>query len=323
MIGAGIAGLTCARTLAENGINVTVFDKSRGVGGRTSTRRSGEHLRFNHGAQYFTVMSEEFGRHVKNWLATDVITSWDGRVVVLNDSGRIEETNDSKPRYIGTSGMNAVAKFLADGLNVTLKTRIESLASQHGQWVLNDEHGESDGAFDVVVVAIPSSQAAELLAGVHPFADRCQSVKMLPTMAAMVSFDQPLNVDFDAAFVQSSKLAWAMRFPNLSATNTDCWTLHGTNEWSEQIVDNEVSDSAAELLQEFISMTGEDDASVQSVAGHRWRYAVADEPLEALSLCDANCGLFVCGDWCVGNRVESAWASGQDTAKAILDSLGI
>ena len=59
IIGAGISGLTAARMLTDAGIKVTVFEKSRGVGGRTANRRS-EYGSFDHGAQYFTVKDREF-----------------------------------------------------------------------------------------------------------------------------------------------------------------------------------------------------------------------------------------------------------------------
>lgn len=39
IIGAGIAGITAARTLAKAGHHVHVFEKSRGAGGRMSTPR--------------------------------------------------------------------------------------------------------------------------------------------------------------------------------------------------------------------------------------------------------------------------------------------
>jgi renalase len=38
VIGAGMAGIACARTLAQAGHQVTVFEKSRGPGGRMATR---------------------------------------------------------------------------------------------------------------------------------------------------------------------------------------------------------------------------------------------------------------------------------------------
>jgi predicted NAD/FAD-dependent oxidoreductase len=54
VIGAGIAGLACAREIARADVAVTVFEKARGLGGRLATRRDGN-LAFDHGAQYLTV----------------------------------------------------------------------------------------------------------------------------------------------------------------------------------------------------------------------------------------------------------------------------
>jgi phytoene dehydrogenase-like protein len=51
VVGAGIAGLACARTVAASGLSCTVFEKSRGTGGRAATRRHNGH-RFDHGAPF-------------------------------------------------------------------------------------------------------------------------------------------------------------------------------------------------------------------------------------------------------------------------------
>jgi len=39
VIGAGVSGLSCARTLVGAGRSVAVLDRARGVGGRCSTHR--------------------------------------------------------------------------------------------------------------------------------------------------------------------------------------------------------------------------------------------------------------------------------------------
>lgn len=52
IIGAGVSGLIVAN-------EVTIFDKSRGIGGRMATRRV-DNYHFDHGAQFFTAKSEEF-----------------------------------------------------------------------------------------------------------------------------------------------------------------------------------------------------------------------------------------------------------------------
>ncbi|MFW6261976.1 MAG: FAD-dependent oxidoreductase, partial [Spirochaetota bacterium] len=75
IIGAGIAGLTAARRLVDAGRDVIVVDKGRGVGGRMATRRfSG--ATFDHGAQFISVRTEEFGSIMERWLADGVAELW-------------------------------------------------------------------------------------------------------------------------------------------------------------------------------------------------------------------------------------------------------
>src|SRR5919112_4264859 len=54
IVGAGLAGLTCAKVLSERGAQVTVFESSDGVGGRVRTDESDGFL-LDRGFQvYFT-----------------------------------------------------------------------------------------------------------------------------------------------------------------------------------------------------------------------------------------------------------------------------
>ena len=55
VIGAGMSGIACARSLQSAGVPVRMIDKGRGIGGRVATRRvdlAGEVITFDHGAQY-------------------------------------------------------------------------------------------------------------------------------------------------------------------------------------------------------------------------------------------------------------------------------
>lgn len=58
IIGAGIAGLSLANMLNDV-VNIEVFEKSRGYGGRVATRHN-EDFMFDHGAQFFTAKNEKF-----------------------------------------------------------------------------------------------------------------------------------------------------------------------------------------------------------------------------------------------------------------------
>ena len=59
VVGAGIAGLSCATELQQAGATVRIFEKSGGAAGRMSTRR-GEDWQCDHGAQYFTARDPGF-----------------------------------------------------------------------------------------------------------------------------------------------------------------------------------------------------------------------------------------------------------------------
>ena len=87
VVGAGMAGITCARTLVQAGHRVTVFEKSRGPGGRMATRDS-EFGSFDHGAQYFTVRDERFEQALAT--ASGLVRPWSANTVrVLDDLGQV------------------------------------------------------------------------------------------------------------------------------------------------------------------------------------------------------------------------------------------
>ncbi|MGQ9725173.1 MAG: hypothetical protein ACUVVU_07465 [Tepidimonas sp.] len=52
---------------------------------------------------------------------------------------------------------------------------------------------------------------------------------------------------------------------------------------------------------------------------HRWRYAQTQRQLGKACLWDEGRGLGLCGDWCVGHRVKSAFLSGLELALSVLE----
>ena len=100
-----------------------------------ATRRSGETLRFDHGAQYFTVRDECFRRYVDSWIAAGIVAKWDGRIASL-ENGDIQYKDDSTSRYVGVPGMNSVCRHLAQGLEIRYQTRIAPPNRNGDKWLL-------------------------------------------------------------------------------------------------------------------------------------------------------------------------------------------
>mgnify|MGYP001821630795 CR=1 FL=1 len=188
VVGAGISGLFAARTLADHGLEVRVFEKSRGPGGRSSTRREGE-FSFDHGAQYFTVQDDRFRLYVDSWIDEGLVHTWQGRIGTAA-GGEVNLKGDGIDRFVGVPGMSAVAGHLASELDIVYQTEVRGIEWAPNHSLLMEDSGEGLGSFNVVIVAMPPEQAAALLVGSSNLTKQVQSVKMLPTWAVMAVFDQ-------------------------------------------------------------------------------------------------------------------------------------
>ena len=230
VVGAGLAGLACARVLAKHDVDVVVFDKGRSPGGRLTTRRVAMHA-FDLGAQYFTSRSEIFASEVQRWRAAGVCAPWTGAIVALEAAGAATKPTPPMERLVGTPGMSAVGRHLAESLDVRTSHRVDAIAGREGRLELrgtvakasvtlgpmvdpqggqraDDPLGHDPlGAYDAVVVCLPASQAAPLLQASAPaLADRARAVTFDPCVAVGFAAgprdrDVLEKLPFDGAFI--------------------------------------------------------------------------------------------------------------------------
>jgi len=324
IVGAGMAGLVAARTLADHGISVKVFDKSHGVGGRMATRRTSSGLTFDHGAQYFTARDPRFARFVHAWVHEGIVQPWHGRLVELRN-GKVVAEKDNTARYVATPGMNAIAKKLASELDVTLGCsvqRIDAGAEKDSDtWQLVDSAGIMHGPFDVVIFNCPPLQSGPLLRPYSPVAEKIAKIEMLPCWASMIEIEFPTTLDFDAAFVDQSPLSWICRNdtkPGRPHSEKACWVLHASSQWSKDHLEDDAIEVERQLHAAMRDAIGLAEAKFISHGTHRWRYAVPESVLDEPCLWDSATRLGACGDWCGGPRVEGAFLSGAAMAGAVL-----
>lgn len=320
VVGAGIAGLSCARALTDAGVRVTVLDKGRGPGGRMSTRR-GEGWACDHGAQYFTARDPRFRAEVARWLAAGVAARWQPRLTVFGADGRraaLSEAGAALARHVGTPRMTAPARHLAEGLNLRLQATVNALyCYDHGWELATAEHGLLPEAFDGVLLALPAPQAVPLLQPVAPdLAAIAGAARMQACWALMARFDAPLALDFDAAFVNHGPLRWIARDTSKPGrAGMETWTLHASPAWSEAHLEETPERVASALIAAFRALGGEPPVLWSA---HRWRYAITASAVTEGCAWRAGDGIGLCGDWLNGGRVEGAWLSGQALAHGVL-----
>ncbi len=245
-----------------------------------------------------------------------LVAQWNGRIVEIDD-GRTRK-RDSSDRFVGVPGMNAVCQNIARDVTVHRGVTIHSMRRDE-RWQLFAADQEI-GEFDHVVLAMPPVQAAELLNGISTLSDRISQIPLAPCWAVMLAFAKPIASPVDGAFVKNASISWIAR--NSSKPDRpsaeDCWVLHGNADWSAAHLECSGEQIVEQLLPEFFSVLDVDAQQPLHEVTHRWRYANPAEPLTSGFLRDAGKNVVVCGDWCLGNRVEAAFLSGISAAGAIM-----
>lgn len=319
IIGAGIAGLACAKMLNKHSIANQLFEKSFNAGGRMSTRINAQ-WHCDHGAQYFTAQDLGFISETARWQHAGVIDLWQPRLRVFEGDPVVQKDASATvtKRFVGVPSMRALGNHLAKNITVHFGSTIDELRrSQFGWQVHSKEHGWSEARADAVVLAMPAPQSLALLAATESaLSAKVARFTMRPTWALMLRLPQDFDPGFDAAFVNTGALRWMAKDsskPGRAPSNT--WLLHANTQWSEDNIERPLQEVSDILQAEFKALTG--GVPVEGSL-HLWRYAEAASPSDNMCFWDADIAIGVCGDWLADGKVEGAWKSGSALAREIL-----
>ncbi|MFM8591260.1 MAG: NAD(P)/FAD-dependent oxidoreductase [Limnohabitans sp.] len=338
IIGVGMAGIACARTLRQAGHHVSLIEKSRGTGGRMATRPS-PFGTFDHGTQYFTVRDPRF-----EWALGTVpglCRPWSANAVrVLDAVGRVIEAGlpGGERHWVATPAMNALVRAWAEPLqedgNILLETRVTRIAPDplyKKGWQVHTEGADGSQhvypGFDQVILAIPPAQARTLLesSGLGELAMPLQRVQVDPCWTLMAAWPQAVQPDlitigpqWNAARSTHHRIAWMARESSKPGRESiERWTVQASASWSAEHLQDSAERVSAKMLKAFGEITGI-RATPAHLEAHRWLYAKTARPLGQSHLWFKSEGLGLCGDWCLGHRVEDAFVSGLELALAVL-----
>ena len=316
VIGAGLSGLVAARELCDCS-EVTVFEKSRGPGGRMATRY-GNGFEFDHGAQFFTARSTAFREYLQPLIAEGVVACWQPRFAELhrNQVKATRDWDEAYPHYVGAPRMNAIGKRLAQDLDVRFDTTIATMERIGRDWRLSDAAGAALGHFDWVVCTMPAAQTASLAPAGSLIRQAASRAAMRACFALMLGFEESLSLSWQAALVRDADISW-ISVNSSKPGRPDAYTLvvHSTNAYADAHIDEEGGETVmAHLLREVSDVTGTDCRRAAFRQLQRWRYANADRRGGVGCLVDAKLQLAACGDWFRRGRVEAAFGSGLDLA---------
>ena len=304
VVGAGVAGLSCASRFASLAAAVSVFDKGRGPAGRMASRRLPTPLGeadFDMGAPAFSVRDPRFAAEAARWRALGLAAPWP------------EAGPDA---WVGVPRMSAPLTALAAGLDVRWNAFVGGVSRTPEGWRLH-LRDEEVGPFEAVAIALPAEQAAPLLALNAPsFGARVLTAVSRPCWTGLFAFDRPLSDDAVLLRDQGILDLAVRNSVKPGRSGPEAWVVHARADWSAAHLEEDAACVADALRLALAKATG--SQALRPVAGqaHRWRVA-RPAGLGSGFLWDAAVGLGACGDWLAAPTVEGAWLSGLDLAEQI------
>ena len=316
IVGGGITGLITATVLQRQGMQATVLDKGRGIGGRLATRRIkySETIEgvFDYGTQYFSAQQPQFQVWVDEWLQQKVIKRWFQDIRI----------KDGKSRYCGVEGTRGIAKYLAQSLDVYPSTKVTKL-SYENHWRIQTETGkEFEG--DILVITAPVPQSLALLDDSHivipsEINKALKKVSYHPCIAVLALLEKPSHIPSPGGLsVKDDSLVWlASNYQKGISPHGYGVTLHSTPGFSDAFwdrSDEEISQHLFDAASEWLT------SPVIKYQVHRWHYSLPKTFYPEPCLVLPELSLVMAGDAFVAPKIEGALMSGLAAAKAIIDN---
>lgn len=304
-----MSGMAAAHTLASANLPILVLDKGRGISGRMATRRW-EEATFDHGAQFFSARTTAFQEFVEKAKQLEVAQEWWPGIA-----------DNQHPRWIGTAGMNAVPKLLAEDLTILKSKKVIKIREKENGWEILTEDGDNFQA-NSLIITIPAPQAIELLknSGIVLPDSPLPQIAYHPCLVVLAKLDQPSGIPAPGGLqTNGNVVSWIADNFQKGISQTPCATIHASPEFSTQHLDGDLQvagELILEVAKELIA-----PAQVQDWQIHRWRYSLCyQRHAEPFWEADTKAPLLFGGDGFGMGNVEGAFVSGIAMAKEILEN---
>lgn len=341
IIGAGVSGLAAAFQLSQNGAEVSVFEKSCGFSGRAASR-SKHGCRYDYGANFFKVSSEEVTRLIFHDLPTEDLHRITGEIWTFTADGQIEPGDpkmNAEAKWSYRGGISSLGKLLVEKgkLSVERQTEISSIKRIHHQWTLTDRNLISHSGFDAILITAPAPQTIALL---NRSEIDSRQIKPLTDELAKASYHRQYCVVLNLAG-ELSLPGGAYALINMDRAHPIAWLSHENQkaghvpagetlfvvqmspEWTRDHFEDPEETVIATAHHEVASLLSMKLPLPRWTDTQRWRYAhphsaANHEPMKPA----AKLGLFFAGDAFVGKgRITRAIRSGLEASNQLQHQL--
>jgi len=316
IIGSGISGATIANILSKK-YSLDVYDKARGVGGRSSNKKFNKKESFDHGVQYIYPKSAPFKRFINNLITKKIVKKWQGKHIFINTNKKEDKKH---LKIIGNKGNNSISKYLLKNIYCTFNSELIKISNKDKVWELDFSDGTTK-FYKSLILTCPFPQLKKLSKKYIKHSFIKQKVKMDANITVMLA-TKKTRPNISSYFFSDPILGWAA-YENSKKrfkSDYDLWTLQSTYKWANKVINkNKINklDNAKILINKFFELTNLKKNKIFHIQNHGWKYSSNSKPFNIKSYWNNTTRLGVCADWFVGSRLESGWLSAKDLSLKI------
>ena len=212
---------------------------------------------FDHGAPFFHVTNPDFSACVADWEHAGLVARWPAAGAAA---------------FFGTPSMNAPLRAMAENLDLKWGTVVDAVVPRDSDWIVG---GEAIGIaqYDAVIIAIPTEQAALLLAPIVPdFASLTNAAISAPCWTVMLAFDAPMQHAPDILTDPCEPVGRAARNrAKPGRTGPEAWVVQASPAWSTAHLEDDSGVVIETMMAAFSAAIGGDLPGPLSATAHRWR----------------------------------------------------
>lgn len=319
IVGAGIAGLAAARILQQNQIEAVVYEAEDHVGGRAETIVL-HGIPVDTGLQSYTPRGMSIENFLLNLLPQNGLTRIEKPIYLLNDSFVLPGSpeKNAQPRYTYTTGANHFPQLLAEGLDIRISTKIETIERSGQKFLLESE------SFDAVILSPPAPETRRLLQTLGS-GRNITNARYRPCLSICLGFSVPLrDVPYSAllSLNRTAPLLWlgieTSKCPRRAPEGKTVFVAQLGPLYSREHFQDSDESLLAVVIPTLIRLYGAAFQNPDWVYVRRWSISQPESVALFENVNPPGTRVIICGDGTVAGRAENAFESGVMAAKRIL-----
>lgn len=333
IIGAGISGLTAGRILAKAGHEVIVFEKSRGFGGRLSTRYSNKYddVRYDHGAPYISGLDSRLYEFLKELEGKGILKLWTDEFH-FHDGEELYNRHPNRSKtemFCAPEGLNSIGRYLSRWSDVRRNTKaigFTYMGDKRGKkkpWMINLQSSEAIEV-DAIIVATPAVQTYGLIENstdetmFKTVIKDIDTVNYRPKHTLMLTYENAPPQDYKGIICANNPVLHFISNESSKRDTGDKLSLavQSNGDFSKKHIFDENPDDQiiSEMVTALRKLFGDWAGKYDEANLKLWRYSQPGNHFETdfVELGSDYAPVALIGDFMKGDSIEHAFASGYE-----------